>query len=84
MDDVVEKEIGQWLSGQALTKQKNQQPLNVMLITKKVWKKVNIDYLGPFPIRKYIFVATDQRSRFPEVEFTNPTSARNLISTLDI
>lgn len=83
MDALVEKEIGQCLSCQATTKKKTQQPLNIMLIPEEVWEKVNVDYLGPFPNGQYIFVAIDQRSRFPEVEFTNSTSARKLINTLD-
>lgn len=51
-----------------------------MLIPKDVWYKVTVDYLGLFPNEKYIFVAIDQRFRFPEVE---STSAGKLLNTVD-
>ena len=54
-----------------------------MPIPERVWQCINVDYLGPWPDGSYMFVVMDQRSRLPEVEFVNNTSANTLIPFLE-
>ncbi|XP_057296303.1 uncharacterized protein LOC130625269 [Hydractinia symbiolongicarpus] len=53
-----------------------------MKIPDKVFDKVNSDYTGPFPSGQNIFVLIDKKSRFPEIKFTNSTSAKTFISIM--
>ena len=40
----------------------------------------NVNYLGPLPNGKCLFVLIDQRSRYPVVDFTKTTDATTAIS----
>ena len=83
MDSLVEKEINQCISCQATMRPKYPPPTQSMPIPETVWDKLNVDYLGPFPNGQYIFVAIDQRSKFPEIEFVSSTSANQQILALE-
>ena len=49
----------------------------------KVWKTINMDYLGPLSNGKYRLVLIDQRSRYPIVAFMTFTVATSLIRFLE-
>ena len=83
MDKAVEAEILRCIPRQAVGKEKAPAKLKIMPLPDKVWRIVNMDYIGPFPNGNYLFVAIDQRSRYPEVEFVKSTSATVLINALD-
>ena len=82
LDKKVEKEIMHCIPCQAVGNAKPQEPIKSTKIPPKVWQVIHADYLGPLPNGQYIFVVMDQRSRFPEVEFVNSTSANQLVSRL--
>ena len=82
MDNLVEKKISNCLPCQAVGKESLATPLNNTEIPENVWDTLNVDYLGPLPTGKYLFVLVDQRSRFPIVDFTKSTDATNAITSL--
>ena len=46
------------------------------------WKKISVDFAGPFPNKDMALVLWDQYSRSPVVEFVTSTSAEALIPQL--
>ena len=79
MDKMVEKEIANCIACQATSKPAAPAPI----ISTKLPKTVNADYLGPLPNGLYVFVIIDQRSKYPEVELVRRTKAEQLIPILD-
>uniref|UniRef100_A0A7M5VG95 Integrase catalytic domain-containing protein n=1 Tax=Clytia hemisphaerica TaxID=252671 RepID=A0A7M5VG95_9CNID len=82
MDKLVESKIANCLACQAVERQTRSTPLKPTEIPENVWDTVNVDYLGPLPNGKYLFVLIDQRSRYPVVDFTKTTDATTAISSL--
>ena len=83
LDKLVEELICDFLPCQSVTKAKTKPPLQNQPLAKHVWQKVHIDYLGPFPNNLYILVMTDQRPKYPEIDFTSFTSCNKLIPILE-
>ena len=69
MNKLVEEEIGNCITCQSLTPPKLPTPIVSTKMPEKVWKAINMDYLGPLPNGKYCLVLIDQRSRYPNVAF---------------
>ena len=83
MDYMIENELLNCIACQASSKHKTHTPIKPTQIPSKVWETINIDYLGPLPNGKYIFVIIDQRPRYPIVGITNSTNADKLTEMLD-
>ena len=83
MNKLVEEETGNCITCQSLTPPKRPPPIISTKMPEKVWKTINMDYLGPLPNGKYCFVLTDQRSRDPIVAFATSTDATSLIKVLE-
>lgn len=83
LDKLVDELIRACIPCQSVTKQKVKPPLQNQPLAKNVWQKVHIDYLGPFPNNSYILVMVDQRSKYPEIDFTSSTSCNKLIPILE-
>ena len=47
------------------------------------WQKIAVDFAGPFPMGEYLLVATDEASRYPEVEVIKSTSAKEVKPALE-
>ena len=75
----MKKEIGNCITCQSLTPPEPSQPIVSTKIPEKVWKTINMDYLGPLPKGKYFLVLINQRSRYPVVAFTTSANATSLI-----
>ena len=82
MDVLVEQKIKNCLACQSVERESKSTPLITTEIPENVWDTVNVDYLGPLPNGKYLFVLIDQRSRYPVVDFTKTTDATTAISSL--
>lgn len=48
----------------------------------KPWEKLSVDFCGPLPSGDYLFVITDEFSRYPVLEVTRSTSANATIPVL--
>ena len=83
MDKLVETKISNCLACQAVERQTKSTPLKPTEIPRNVWDTLNVDYLGPLPNGKYLFVLIDQRSRYPVVDFTKSTDATTAIKSLN-
>ena len=82
LDRLVEEQVQNCLPCQAVG---NPKPplLQITPSPDEVWHTLNVDYLGPIPDGSYLFVAIDQTSKYPEVEFVQSTSADTLIPRLE-
>ena len=69
MGKIVENQISRCIPCEAIYKPTPTAKLNIMPIPKRVLERINVNYIGPKG--QYIFVAIDQQSRFPEIEFIN-------------
>ena len=47
------------------------------------WKDLSADFCGPLPTGEYLFVITDEYSRYPIVEIVRSVSASTVIPVLD-
>ena len=84
MNKLVEEEIRNCITCQSLTPPKPPPPPIVSTkMPAKVWKTINMDYLGPLPNGKCYLVLIDQRSRHPIVAFTTSTDATSLVKVLE-
>ena len=77
------EEIGNCITCQSLTPPKPPQPAVSRKMPEKVWKAINMDYLGLLPNEKSCLVLIDQRSRYKIVAFTTSTNATSLIKILE-
>ena len=44
------------------------EPLKLTEMPKEPWEKIHLDFKGPLPGGKYLFVVIDRYTRYPEVE----------------
>jgi len=79
IDNMVQSTIEKCIACQAVDTKTKQVPMKITPTPENVWDTINVDFIGPFPNGQYIFVAIDQRSRYPEIEFLKTTSANILI-----
>ncbi|KAK3745368.1 hypothetical protein QZH41_001397 [Actinostola sp. cb2023] len=59
---------------QISTVTKHVEPAKMTELPARPWATIEVDFCGPFPNGEYALVATDQYSRYPEIEFTRTTS----------
>ena len=83
IDSMIKEAIDECIPCQSVTKPHAPAPLKMTKIPEEVWDTVSIDVMGPMPTGEYLLVLTDTRSRFPEVEIINNTSANTVIPKLE-
>ena len=85
IDQMVKDRIDNCLACQAVTPSKSSriEPLQMTPLPSGPWKKLAVDFLGPYPSGDYLLVVIDEYSRFPEVEIVRSTSAKAVIPKLD-
>ena len=83
IDSMTKEAIDECIPCQSVTKPHAPAPLKMTKIPEEVWDTVSIDFMGPMPTGEYLLVLTDLRSRFPEVEIINNTSANTVIPKLE-
>ena len=79
---MVEKHVGNCLACQATIACHTREPLLSSDLPKGPWKKISVDYAGPFPNKDMALVFWDQYSRYLVVEFITSTSADAVIPQL--
>ena len=62
---------------------KTMEPLKMSPMPSKAWQNLSADFMGPLPTGDYLFVITDEHSRYPVVEIVKSTSASCVIPVLD-
>ena len=83
IDSMTKEAIDECIPCQSVTKPHAPASLKMTKIPEEVWDTVSIDFMGPMPTGEYLLVLTDLRSRFPEVEIINNTSANTVIPKLE-
>ena len=68
---------------QAAVSQKPRSPLQMTETQSKPWENVAADFCGPYPSGELILVVIDERTRYPEVEIVNNTSAESTIIAME-
>ncbi|PFX25910.1 Uncharacterized protein K02A2.6 [Stylophora pistillata] len=82
IDKMVEKHVGNCLACQATIPCHTREPLQMSELPTGPWKKISVDFAGPFPNKDMALVFWDQYSRYPVVEFVTSTSAEAVIPQL--
>ena len=83
MDNAIHKTVGKCLACQASTPQVRRDPLIPSEPPLQPWESLGADHWGPTPDGKYILVVIDMLSKYPEVLYTDSTSADENIEILD-
>ena len=68
---------------QATVSQRPRAPLQMTETPSKPWENVAADFCGPYPSGELILVVIDERTRYPEVEIVNNTSAESTIIAME-
>ena len=68
---------------QAAVSQIQRSPLQMTETPSKPWENVAADFCGPYPSGELIFVVIYERTRYPEVEIMNNTSAESTIIAME-
>lgn len=63
---------------QAITDTHDRDPIQITNLTSKPFEKLAIDFAGPLPSGKYLFITVDDYSRFPFVEPVNSTDFNSI------
>ena len=79
---MVEKHVGKCLASQATIPRHTREQLQMLDLQTGPWKKISVDFVGPFPNKDMALVFWDQYSRYPVVEFVTSTSAEAVIPQL--
>ena len=83
MNKLGAEEIGNCITYQSLRLPKPPPPMISIKMPEKVWKAVNMEYLGLLAKRKFCLVLIDQRSRYPIIAFTTSTDVTSLKKVLE-
>ena len=77
--------IDNCLACQAVTPSKSSriEPLKKTPLPSGPWKKLAMEFFGPYPSGDYLLVIIDEYSWLPEVEIIRSTSAKTVIPKLD-
>jgi len=78
IDKLVKDFVHSCSSCQATIPFKHRDPIITARLTKYSFEQLDIDYAGPFPNGKYLFVIVDEFSRFPFIEIISSTSFKHL------
>ena len=71
------------LACQATVTQKSRTPIIMTETPSEAWERVAADFCGPFPTGELVLVVIDERSRYPEIEIVNSTSAESTETALE-
>ena len=71
------------LACQATVTQKSRTPIVMTETPSEAWERVAADFCGPFPTGELVLVVIDERSRYPEIEIVNSTSAESTETALE-
>lgn len=66
MNKGIEEIVNTCFSCQLATNTHHTKPAKMTDLAKRPWDTVEADFCGPFPNGKYVFVVTDQYSRYPK------------------
>lgn len=83
LSDRVERAIKGCVACQTLSRGPNMEPLKMSELPSGPWKDLSADFCGPLPTGEYLFVITDEYSRYPIVEIIRSVSANTVIPVLD-
>lgn len=83
INDRVDTLIKDCLACQAITPSKQMDPLKMSEVPGEPWSALSADFCGPLPSGDYLFVITDEYSRYPIVEIVKSVSANAVIPVLD-
>ena len=83
IDKKMEAKCKRCLPCQATVSQKPRSPLQMTETPSKPWENVAADFCGPYPSGELILVVIDERTRYPEVEIVNNTSAESTIIAME-
>ena len=83
IDKKMEARCKRCLPCQAAVSQKQRSPLQMTETPSNPWENVAADFCGPYPSGELILVVIDERTRYPEVEIVNNTSAESTIIAME-
>ena len=83
LSDRVERTIKGCVACQTLSRGPNMEPLKMSELPSGPWKDLSADFCGPLPTGEYLFVITDEYSRYPIVEINRSVSANTVIPVLE-
>ena len=75
MNKGIEEIVNTCFSCQVATNTHHTKPAKMTDLVKRPWDTVEADVCGPFPNGEYVFVVTDQYSRYPKLNL-NSTSIK--------
>ena len=80
----IEAAIQNCMSCQANTREpRSREPLKMSEMPQGPWQNLSADFCGPLESGDYLFVITDEYSRYPVVEIVKSVSANTVIPVLD-
>ena len=83
IDKKMERKVAGCMPCQATTNGHHRDPLQMTPMPDYPWQKIAVDFAGPFPTGEYLLVATDEASRYLEVEVIKSTSAKEVKPALE-
>ena len=83
INDRVDSLIKDCIACQAITRSKLMEPLKMSEMPGEPWTALSADFCGPLPSGDYLFVITDEYSRYPVVEIVRSVSGHTVIPVLD-
>lgn len=85
INEKVEAAVKSCLACQSSTYDNNssKEPLQMSEMPCGPWENLSMDFCGPLPTGDYLFVITDEHSRYPVVEIVRSLTANNIIPILD-
>ena len=84
IDQMVERQVREYLSCQAVQPPSNDQPIKPSELPEGPWQYVEMDFQGPYPNGEYIMIVMDRYIRWPEMAFFRKApNASQTISALE-
>ncbi|XP_052809099.1 uncharacterized protein K02A2.6-like [Mya arenaria] len=84
MNEMVKDIVKGCIACLATTKERNRnEPLKMSELPSGPWQNLSADFCRPLPSGEYLFVITDEYSRYPIVEIVKSVSANRVIPVLD-
>ncbi|CAC5425643.1 unnamed protein product [Mytilus coruscus] len=79
INDRVDSLIKDCIACQSVTRSKLMEPLKMSEMPGEPWSALSADFCGPLPSGDYLFVITDEYSRYPIVEIIRSVSSHTVI-----
>ena len=83
IDKLVEETCQSCIPSIAAMEKNVPEPLKMNKMPENAFDEVSLDFCGPFPDEKYLFVFIDEHSRFPIVKKMSSINAKTVIPVLD-